>query len=86
MKKTTTRKLENLVALSAEVNERSDEIRQLTNQLLFDVESLKFYHKESILSTMLDYPALFKAGDFAGFHQTVHSLLPKALRDSPVFW
>ena len=61
-----TRKLENLVALSAEVNERSDEIRQLTNQLLFDVESLKFYHKESILSTMLDYPGLFKAGDFAG--------------------
>lgn len=61
-----TRKLENLIALGAEINERTEDIRQLTKWLLFDVTSLEFYHKESILSTMLDFPGVFKEAEFTG--------------------
>jgi hypothetical protein len=59
-----TRKFKNMVVLATETKHYVTELNKLAHRLLFDVTALKFYHKESILKTMLDSPAIFKKPSF----------------------
>ena len=59
-----TRKFKNLVALANETKLRLPEINSLAQRLLFNTPGLKYYHKDSILETMLEFPVVFKKISF----------------------
>jgi hypothetical protein len=59
-----TRKFKNLVALANETKLRLPEINSLAQRLLFNTPALKYYHKDSILETMLEFTVVFKKDSF----------------------
>ncbi len=60
-----TRKFKNLVALANETKLQVTEINSLAQRLLFSTPALKYYHKDSILETMLESTVIFKKDSFA---------------------
>jgi|GEM_PF-939094 len=55
---------ESLVSLCDETKSSLDELKALTNELLYSTSQLSFYARHGILEDMLKHPKIFKPADF----------------------
>lgn len=72
---------ESAVALCSEINSEINELKKLTNYLLYDTQSIPFYIKYGIIIDMLENPKIFKPIDFENTLQIFESDLVGDLDD-----
>lgn len=72
---------ESAVALCGEINSEINELKELTNYLLYNTQSIPFYIKYGIITDMLENPKIFKPIDFENTLQIFESDLVGDLDD-----